>query len=367
MTPFKEEIKYLHIHIYDDKERRRQFTKLMPRDYYMPDDWEDFFYDLVERGYIVFEDPLKEIKPAFSNGIEDIIKATGYIGLIKDNEKLKAFVKNVNDNLGWNWDNFIYQLSRIPDRVEKELTKTRNLNSFYDALIKYDYIDPKTGSAAELLKAIPDGGPFKYIHGVIKGYQSSLPSTDARGNSGLSVREIVRDLYSVLNWSELNAIASILSTYYPIDNHYVIDLSESGFLNFYSTFIKMTGPEFVSFLIKQDFDYVVTNVATWIKERRTDLIVRVSHLRSQMDKRSESPKRKAPSPPIPPEVKTSEEPNQKEEGELKEDDECVICMSAKRVRLAVPCGHRLLCEECKFDGKQCPLCRKNIEQIIKIF
>lgn len=59
----------------------------------------------------------------------------------------------------------------------------------------------------------------------------------------------------------------------------------------------------------------------------------------------------------------SQEANDQDEG-----DACVICLEGKKTHLIVPCGHKCLCgnEDChKIDT--CPLCRRDVEDIIKVF
>ena len=59
----------------------------------------------------------------------------------------------------------------------------------------------------------------------------------------------------------------------------------------------------------------------------------------------------------------------------KEEDCCVICMSTKKTHEFIPCGHMCLCEGCaalieRSDGenrKQCPICRTESVQIMKVF
>eukprot|EP00445_Apocalathium_hangoei_P069893 CAMPEP_0204140174 /NCGR_PEP_ID=MMETSP0361-20130328/18843_1 /ASSEMBLY_ACC=CAM_ASM_000343 /TAXON_ID=268821 /ORGANISM="Scrippsiella Hangoei, Strain SHTV-5" /LENGTH=260 /DNA_ID=CAMNT_0051093981 /DNA_START=65 /DNA_END=847 /DNA_ORIENTATION=+ len=51
--------------------------------------------------------------------------------------------------------------------------------------------------------------------------------------------------------------------------------------------------------------------------------------------------------------------------------ECVICMDARATHVLVSCGHRCLCALCA-DGllhgdRQCPICRQDVEQAIRIF
>lgn len=65
--------------------------------------------------------------------------------------------------------------------------------------------------------------------------------------------------------------------------------------------------------------------------------------------------------------------SEKEDEEEEDKDQCVICMSAKRNTVNIPCGHVLQCEECserlsKSKGRtQCSVCRQNVSNTFKIF
>jgi len=50
------------------------------------------------------------------------------------------------------------------------------------------------------------------------------------------------------------------------------------------------------------------------------------------------------------------------------EEECVVCLDAKREIALVPCGHRCICSVCaeKID-KLCPLCKTAVASTIKIF
>lgn len=54
--------------------------------------------------------------------------------------------------------------------------------------------------------------------------------------------------------------------------------------------------------------------------------------------------------------------------------ECVVCMDAKRDIVLIPCGHNCVCNTCgqillasRGDGAQCPICRKKIEGVYRLF
>lgn len=50
---------------------------------------------------------------------------------------------------------------------------------------------------------------------------------------------------------------------------------------------------------------------------------------------------------------------------------CVICQQQDAIMAVVPCGHTCLCAECSSsimaNDKKCPLCRTDIEKIVKIY
>ena len=53
--------------------------------------------------------------------------------------------------------------------------------------------------------------------------------------------------------------------------------------------------------------------------------------------------------------------------------ECVICAVNKADTAAIPCGHKFFCYECidsynqNFSHRGCPICRKDIMYVTKIF
>jgi hypothetical protein len=55
----------------------------------------------------------------------------------------------------------------------------------------------------------------------------------------------------------------------------------------------------------------------------------------------------------------------------KSEDErmCVICLDADAVMAALPCGHLAFCEQCVELARErpCPVCRSNVENIVKIY
>ena len=49
--------------------------------------------------------------------------------------------------------------------------------------------------------------------------------------------------------------------------------------------------------------------------------------------------------------------------------ECVVCMASERSHVAVPCGHRVLCETCatKAKIKACPICRNLVQMWMMVW
>lgn len=59
-------------------------------------------------------------------------------------------------------------------------------------------------------------------------------------------------------------------------------------------------------------------------------------------------------------------------GEEREGDVCSVCMDAKKDSILVDCGHRATCFSCgnmllQANPPLCPICRKRIRQVVKIF
>jgi hypothetical protein len=58
-----------------------------------------------------------------------------------------------------------------------------------------------------------------------------------------------------------------------------------------------------------------------------------------------------------------------QEPETSEDEQCRVCFDRKKDHVLVPCGHLILCAHCApvFVDKGCPLCRKTVRQVLKIY
>ncbi len=65
----------------------------------------------------------------------------------------------------------------------------------------------------------------------------------------------------------------------------------------------------------------------------------------------------------------SNEPVVEKKEELPRSAECIICLSEKSTHIVLPCGHKCLCLGCSLGSglKNCPLCRKDVDNIIKVF
>jgi hypothetical protein len=48
-------------------------------------------------------------------------------------------------------------------------------------------------------------------------------------------------------------------------------------------------------------------------------------------------------------------------------DECVVCCDAARTTALAPCGHVCSCDDCAGDLQQCPICRRAIDDRLKVF
>ena len=58
----------------------------------------------------------------------------------------------------------------------------------------------------------------------------------------------------------------------------------------------------------------------------------------------------------------------KEENErLKDSQLCKICMDEEMQVLFVPCNHMVACEDCAIIVKQCPICRVDITNTIRVY
>lgn len=57
--------------------------------------------------------------------------------------------------------------------------------------------------------------------------------------------------------------------------------------------------------------------------------------------------------------------------DLSMSNACVICFGAQKIYACIPCGHRCICNSCFKNSRymitKCPLCRKTITQILKIY
>ncbi len=67
--------------------------------------------------------------------------------------------------------------------------------------------------------------------------------------------------------------------------------------------------------------------------------------------------------------KPSNKKSNKKDQEDDESNECVICLESLAIMAIIPCGHKCLCENChsKMFNLSCPICRKSIEKICRIY
>ncbi|VDP16596.1 unnamed protein product [Onchocerca flexuosa] len=77
----------------------------------------------------------------------------------------------------------------------------------------------------------------------------------------------------------------------------------------------------------------------------------------------------SPRPPLPAQTSSQQQRSGDDEGEI--GDECRICMNSKVNCVIYTCGHMSMCFECATEtwhlNGECPICRKKIEDVIKIY
>ncbi len=68
-------------------------------------------------------------------------------------------------------------------------------------------------------------------------------------------------------------------------------------------------------------------------------------------------------------LEIDEDPDSKEKDDALKGGECVVCLDVESNAVFVPCGHICMCMECIDTNKtkECPICRKAITQVVKIF
>ena len=55
---------------------------------------------------------------------------------------------------------------------------------------------------------------------------------------------------------------------------------------------------------------------------------------------------------------------------IAQGSECSVCISNIKSHVIVPCGHKAICGDCSpiiLQGGTCPICRADIESIIKVY
>ncbi|EJW73140.1 hypothetical protein WUBG_15954 [Wuchereria bancrofti] len=77
----------------------------------------------------------------------------------------------------------------------------------------------------------------------------------------------------------------------------------------------------------------------------------------------------SPRPPLSAQTGSRQQRSGDDEGEV--GDECRICMNSKVNCVIYTCGHMSMCFECATEtwhlNGECPICRKKIEDVIKIY
>lgn len=53
--------------------------------------------------------------------------------------------------------------------------------------------------------------------------------------------------------------------------------------------------------------------------------------------------------------------------DLGEDNKCKVCLENNIDAVILRCGHLALCMSCSRGLKKCPICRRNITEVVKIF
>lgn len=67
-------------------------------------------------------------------------------------------------------------------------------------------------------------------------------------------------------------------------------------------------------------------------------------------------------------LKEREDKLKQTELQIEEQNECIVCMDCSIEFACVPCGHLCLCSECASQiNDHCPLCRNNIESVLRIY
>ena len=66
-------------------------------------------------------------------------------------------------------------------------------------------------------------------------------------------------------------------------------------------------------------------------------------------------------------LKKSQQLIEKEIQNLKESNFCKICVNNEINTVFLPCGHLVTCNACALSLKNCPMCRKNINDKIRIY
>ena len=73
------------------------------------------------------------------------------------------------------------------------------------------------------------------------------------------------------------------------------------------------------------------------------------------------------SPPKPTPGTTRFAPRKEEKQKLEEEGECCVCMNAQSDCVLYRCGHVCACMSCAKELKQCPICREQVSDVIKMW
>ena len=52
---------------------------------------------------------------------------------------------------------------------------------------------------------------------------------------------------------------------------------------------------------------------------------------------------------------------------VKEENNCIVCMEKQADCVFFDCGHLHVCMPCSVNLKLCPVCRKKILKVVKVF
>ena len=59
--------------------------------------------------------------------------------------------------------------------------------------------------------------------------------------------------------------------------------------------------------------------------------------------------------------------NRRPDSAIGGESECVVCMEMPRQFAVFPCGHLCLCERCKDNHTNCPVCRSTVDKTLRVY